>query len=483
MSDGAKLSADCPEGQARLSAFYRGAPFVIVALGVALVGFGYWPGIMTDDARWQYQQVVDNAYEDWHPPFMAWLWRQLTFVHGGPAPMLVLQLLLYWTGFLLIASAAYRRSHRRLGIAVACAGFLPAPFALTGTVTKDALMAGLLLCATGLLLWRDLLRSAGDRAALAVGTILILLVASALRFNAFLACVPLAVAVLPPLFTRTKFRLLIAALVATAAFMTTGPVVTALVQAEDTDVQLSLMIFDLGGITEHTGVSQFPDMGVGNPTAVNHRCYDVTAWDSYSSWAKRPCPMGFDRFQSLIDDDDVDARALWLHAIAAHPVAYAEHRLAHFNQATYFLIPEGPTFTAWSQSVPNPWNFHVRPNAIISTVTAVADAAAHTPLSWPISWIGVSLAALILALAGDCHAELIAVAASAFFYGAGYLFFSVASGMRYHLWTISGAAVAALLIAGELWPRRRQLPRSAIAVAVILVILPALLAAAARVVL
>jgi hypothetical protein len=243
------------------------------------------------------------------------------------------------------------------------------------------------------------------------------------------------------------------------------------------------MIFDLGGITEHTGISQFPNMGVGNPVAVNHRCYDVTGWDSYSSWAKRPCPIGFDRFQSLIDDDDVDAKALWLHAIRTHPLAYAEHRLAHFNQSTYFLIREGPNFTAWSQSVPNPWNFRVAPNAIISTVTWIVNAAARTPLGWPIFWIGLSLAVLILASAGSASAEMIAIAASAFFYGAGYLIFSVASGMRYHFWTISGAAVATLLIAGELWPRRRQLPRAAVAVAALVAVLPTLLAAAARVVL
>jgi len=470
-------------GRSRLSGLYRPAPFVIAALGAALIGYGYWPGIMIDDARWQYQQVVDNAYEDWHPQLMAWLWRQLTFVHAGPAPMLLLQLLLYWVGFLLIASAVYRRGRPRLAIALVCVGFLPAPFALMGTVTKDALMAGCLLCATGLLLWKGLLTTAGARAALVVGTIVILLIASALRFNAFLACVPLAIAVLPPFFTRTKLRLLIATLVVTAAFILTGPTVTALVQAEDTDVQLSLMIFDLGGITEHTGVSQFPDMGVANPVAVNHRCYDVTAWDSYSSWAKQPCPIGFDRFQSLIDDDDVDARSLWLHAIAAHPVAYAEHRLAHFNQATYFLIPSGPAFTAWSQSVPNPWNFHVRPNGIISMVTAVVYAAAHTPLGWPIFWIGLSFAALLLAIAADCGPELIAIAASPFLYGMGYLIFSVASGMRYHLWTISGAAIATLLVAGDLWSKRHRLPQGAVAAAGIVAVVPSLLAAGARLVL
>src|SRR6185369_2134282 len=126
--------------------------FVILALGFAVVAYAYWPGVMIDDARWQYQQAVDNAYEDWHPPLMAWIWRRMAFVVPGPAPMLLLQLLLYWVGIGLVAWWAYRRGERGLAIAIACAGWLPAPLALSGVVLKDVLMAGFLLCAAGMLL-------------------------------------------------------------------------------------------------------------------------------------------------------------------------------------------------------------------------------------------------------------------------------------------------------------------------------------------
>lgn len=459
---------------------YLLAILLLAAIGLGLILYNYWPGIMIDDARWQYQQVVDNAYEDWHPPLMAWIWRRLTFIEPGPAPMLVLQLALYWIGFALIGCSAWRRGHPRLGIALICAGFIPAPFALTGTVAKDQLMGAVLLCAVGLLLWRELVRPKPLRIALIVGALLALLVASALRLNALFACLPLALAALPRAFTQTKVRALATTLVATALFLGSGPAVAALLQAEQTDVQLSLMIFDLGGITEHTGESQFPDMGVANPVAANHRCYDPIQWDSYSDWAKRPCPVGFDRFQALIDDDDVDARALWLHAIASHPVAYAEHRLAHFNQSTFFLVPEGPDFTAWSQSVPNPWNFHISENGVVTTITAIVNAAAWTPLGWPIFWIAVALAALFVAVASRLQGALVAIAASSFLYGAGYLLVGVATGMRYHFWTISGAAVAALLVGGELWPRRSKVPRAVLAIAAVIVIVPTLLASGAR---
>lgn len=452
----------------------------IIILGFGLIVHGYWPGIMIDDARWQYQQAVDNAYEDWHPPLMAWVWRRLMMIQPGPAPMFLLQLTLYWFGIALIALWAYRSGRPVLGAVLACIGWVPAPFALTGTITKDCLMAGLLGCASGLLLWRELVERRVLWAAISTAVMILLLLAAALRFNAFLACVPLALAAVPRSLTRTKLRFATVALGSALMFLAAGPIVSRLVQAEDMDVQLSLIIFDLGGITEHSGVSAFPNLGVANPVQVNRRCYDPQQWDGYSSWAKRPCPLGFDRVQSLVDNDDFDPKSAWLHAVLAHPVAYAEHRLAHFNVSTWFLVGEGPDFTAWSQSVPNPWGYQVRPNGALEAVTALADAASETPIGWPIFWISVSLAAFVIAASARLIPAIIAIAASAWLYGTGYLIFGVATGMRYHFWTITAAALAAVLVAGECWTRRTLVSRSALGAGSAIVAVPTLLAIIAR---
>jgi hypothetical protein len=453
----------------------------IVSAGAALVFIAYWPGIMIDDARWQYQQVVDNAYEDWHPPLMAWIWRQLTAIAAGPAPMLVLQVLLYWTGFALIATSALKRGARSLALALALLGFLPATLALSGTVTKDALMDGILLAASGMILWRPLVQNSGARIACLLGAIALLFVAAALRFNAFFACVPLALAALPRSFTSNVPRFILSTIIASAAFVMTGPAISALLQAEKTDVELSLIIFDLGGITEHSGVSQFPDMHVRNPVAVNHGCYDPYGWDSYSSWAKKSCPLGFDPLQALIDDDDFDARSWWVHSIASHPIAYLQHRFTHFNLSSWFLVSSGPAFTSWSQSVPNPWGFRVVDNALLTFITKLTNDAAMTPIGWPIFWISLSLAALLAGLMARAPGEPIAIAASAFLYGAGYLIVGVATGIRYYIWTFDGAAIAALLIGYELWLRRSQLRRKVILIPAAIGLVPTLAAIASRI--
>ena len=454
--------------------------FAIIAIGLVVVARGYWPGIMIDDARWQYQQAVDNAFEDWHPPLMAWIWRRLMFLEPGPAPMFLLQLSLYWTGIALVALWAYRRDPR-LGVAVACVGWLPAPLALTGTVTKDCLMAGALVCATGLILWSRDSATRWRRAALSVAALAALTFAAALRFNAFLACVPLALAAVPRSFTRTAFRTILTALAATAVFMGVGPAISALVQAEDTNVNLSLIIFDLGGITKRSGVSVFPDMGVRDPVAANRACYDPQQWDGYSDWAEKPCPLGFDHVQSLVDDDDLHPVSFWLHAILNHPVAYAEHRLDHFNQSTSFMVGEGPDFTAWTASVPNPWNYQVRMNPILETVGRYADAAARTPLGWPCFWIAACVAAFVAAVMAGLDWQFLAIAASAPLYGFGYLLFGVATGMRYHFWTITGAAIAAVLVGGELLRSDAPVRSKSLKVATAVVAVPTLLAIACRV--
>ena len=460
--------------------FYLAAALILCALGMAAIVSAYWPGVMIDDGRWQYQQSVDNAFEDWHPPLMAWIWRQFMFLLPGPGPMLILQLLLYWGGIALISSALYRRGSPRSALAAACAGWIPAPFALEGSVTKDWLMAGALIMGVGLSLWSSTADTRGGSLAFAAAAILALFFAAALRVNAFLACVPLLLAVLPRAFTSTPSRAALAAVASAAIFFVTPAAIAAALQAEDTDEQLSLIIFDLGGMTEHSGVNQFPDLHVANPVAVNHRCYDPYQWDSYSTWAKRPCPLGFERFQALVDEGDIDPRSIWLHAIVSHPLAYAEHRLAYYNLSTWFLVPDSPKHTAWTHSFDNPWGFRVRQNAILQRIDATANAAAMTPLGWPVFWIAMSLGVLILCLSARLSAIASSVAASAFLYGAGYVLVGVATGMRYYVWTIIGAALAAVLAGTELRRTRDRTNRFAISAAAAIVAIPTAMAAVAR---
>jgi hypothetical protein len=71
---------------------------LLIATGTIAQLAAFWPGIMTWDAIRQYGQAVSGHYDDWHPPAMNWLWHLLRRVAAGPAPMLVVQAILYWAG-------------------------------------------------------------------------------------------------------------------------------------------------------------------------------------------------------------------------------------------------------------------------------------------------------------------------------------------------------------------------------------------------
>ncbi len=417
----------------------------IVALSAVLIvaavvqGLAYWPGIMTWDAINQYGQAVQGEFDDWHPPVMAWIWRQFIAIKPGPALMYLLQLGLYWLGYGLIAGGALRRGMRKAAIVAVLCAIMPFPLVLMGSVLKDCLMQGALLTALGLFVW-----SGPERGwAVRVPGLLLLVFAGLLRFNAFLATLPLVVAFLPIAFRRTPLRMAGSAVVALAVLVSAMPVANKLIGAEKSDVELSLVIFDLAGITVHTGVDMFPPLGVANPVAVTRRCYKPDKWDYFSSWAPIPCPITFDHIDPVMDKMGAKPYPTLIKAILAHPIAYAEHRLAHFNINSRFLVHTEIQGPVPEKPVENQWHFDVPPNPAFTGMIHLAEWSTHSPLGWPIWWM--ALAAGLLAIGWTMpSAWLIApLSMSALFYGLGYLPFSVSSELRYNLWTITGTGIAA----------------------------------------
>ncbi|WP_174279616.1 hypothetical protein [Sphingomonas bacterium] len=317
--------------------------------------------------------------------------------------------------------------------------------ALTGMILKDCLMTGALLVATGLLACHGGVPSR----VLAAG---MLVFAATLRFNAFTACLPLLMSLLPRHWWSSWPRLLGTGLIATMALMAAMPVANRLIGAKPSRVELSLVIFDLGGITEHAGVSVFPEeLEVSDPVRVNYRCYRPNKWDSYSDWVDPECPLGFTAWNENVDPLRIRPYPFLARAVLAHPIAYAAHRLHHFAINTRLLpLSDEIERPVPNKAAPNPWGFHVTPNPVMRTLDALAIGTAHTPLGWPIVFIGLALGVLVASW-GLPGARLIApVALSSLFYGSGYLVLSVAAELRYHLWTELAALIATALLVDEL---------------------------------
>ncbi len=420
----------------------------LVASGITALA--YRPGLMTWDAVRQYDQALSGRFDDWHPPAMEWLWRQFVPLLAGPGPMLALQLCLFWGGVALLATWALRRDRIGLAAAIVACGALPLPMALMGAVLKDCLMAGALLAASGLLVWRG--EASAPRAAMlgAIGGTLVL-AAATLRFNAFLAGLPLMVAVLPRWTRRTPLRFAATSAFAAIALLAAMPVANRLVGARPSGVELSLVIFDLGGITQFSGVNAFPPLAdVPDPVATSRRCYMPVRWDSYAWWVEEPCAIGFANVGAALKAQGIGPYAFLAHAIAAHPIAYARHRIAHFNINTRFLVPDDIERAVQVESAPNRWGYAVTPNPVLSTIDAAALVMARTPLGWPIVWITLAIGILGVSSHLPSCRIVIPLASSAVMYGMGYAVFSVASEFRYNLWTMMASALAMAITASDL---------------------------------
>lgn len=435
------------------SRVWRGLPWLVLLLALA-GSLAYWPGLVTWDSLRQYDQALSGQFDDWHPPVMEWLWRQMLPLAHSPAPMLLLQLGLYGCGSAMLIHVMQRQRRYRTALAVACCTLQPIVIALMATIIKDSLMTGALLCAVGLVAVAEQARSSRAAVGIRLLAFVFCLFAATLRFNAFLAIAPLALWALPPC-ARTDWRkILLSGMAVTALMVAAMPAANALIGAERSDVQLSLVIFDLAGITEHSGVNVFPPLGIADTVEVNHRCYSPVKWDSYSWWVDDLCPINFELIRRYVHEHHVNPIGLWLSAIARHPLAYIAHRTSHWNINSRFLVAEEVERPVQVEAPPNEWHFAVTPTVGVKLVDTLALASAHSPLGWPWFWMTVMAAQLWFRRRHTCDLATI-LAISALFYGLGYAVFSVASELRYYHLTICAGALALTL---NVFDRQRFVP-------------------------
>ncbi|WP_242183402.1 hypothetical protein [Sphingomonas sp. CARO-RG-8B-R24-01] len=455
---------------------------LLMILGLAIEIAAFWPGIMTWDAIRQYGQAVTGRYDDWHPPAMNWLWRQLRFFAAGPAPMLILQSLLYWGGSLLLVLATMRRGRRGAAATILLLTLSPIAIVLVATILKDSLFAGALLMAAGLLAVSSVNSGVGSergsapraepRAELAarwlrVVAAMLLVAAATLRFNAVPACLPLLVALAPAAWRRTLPRLAATSVLAAVPLVLALPLANAALRAERSGVELSLVIYDLGGIGRFSHADVFPPTGAPNPVAINRDCYSPISWDRYAWWGEAPCAIGFATLRAPLMQGH-GPYGWWAAALAQHPVAYGLHRLTHFDRNVRFWVRDSDLPGLSLASDPNRWGYMVEPNGVQATIATLATASLATPLGWPACWIALAFGLVVLrpslGTGGDrtTGAPMLApaLAWSALLYALSYLPLSVASEVRYHFWTMAATGIAAALLLGqrETWavPRWRR---------------------------
>jgi hypothetical protein len=434
------------------SSWGRGA---IVAI-IAFVSFAiYFPGGLPPDAAAQLAQAETGHLTDVHPPIMAALWRILLNVAPGPAPMLAMQVGLYWTGvWSLWDSVASEPKWRGLLPVIAAAH--PLALVLLGAVLKDCALATALIAGFGFLFRRRKLHRRGS----ALETVIVALLfayAGLVRWNGIFALPPLIFYWIAPNAVRPT-RLIAGSVVLLALFAMLSTFVNHhLLRAAPTRVEASLQLFDMAGIEYHSG-----DRLLG----LRPGCYTPFFWDTLN-FAR--CGHLFERVTGASDFGEADASpgsltGPWLRAIAAHPLAYAEHRLSYFNDSLYFLVPPA----VLCRSVPDYPSCNRPPAGM-----ALGDFIKKNLLYWPCVWLA---AAAWLLLRTDAEPGVRALAWSGVWYALGYRIVGVATDWRYHFWTLLAISMAMALHVAQRGLGRRELREFA------LFVLPVVVAAyAARI--
>jgi hypothetical protein len=320
-------------------------------------------------------------------------------------------------------------------------------------VLKDAQMLGALICAVGIVAQHRL----ADRRIPAIATTLVVLLlgyATLVRVNAFIATVPLAVLLLPT--RRTPTLTAAIAVGAGAAILGLSPIVNhRLLGAEPSDVAKALPIFDLAAISVGAPAAPSPFTPAERREIAARQCVKAFFWD----------PLGDPTGCSTATERLMDVPAGKLNSDMAieavrHPVAYALHRLAHWNSTERWLVGPGlPDAAPPVEAEPNDLGLVSPSSPIAAAWQDVAAAEAATPLGWPIVWTAIAAFAVLAARRRRCEAAgslALALLVSALALELSFLAISIASDLRYHLWPMAASALALVLLSNNLRLKRRE---------------------------
>jgi hypothetical protein len=435
------------------------AAAVLLVLSLGL----FWPGIVLYDAVEQYRQALSGAYDDWHPPIMAWLWARLRLFGPGAGAMLAVQMTGYWLGLGLLAQALGGRR----ALAILAIGACPALLGWQGAVLKDGQMVGALALAVGLVgFWRLRGRRVHWPALLLVAVLFAY--ASLVRANAVFSTAPLVALLLPASVSRAA-KAALAAVGVLAVILGSPAINLGLLHARDSGVRAVPPLYDLAAIAVRTGDGASLGLGAPEIAALRaRRCVRPVFWDPLGE-----VPACERAVQALTRRPVGQLYLALAGAVLRHPIAYLDWRLAHLNSTGRWLVAVNwPGGRPPSRTERNALGLTDPKNPAAATAWQVlAGVVAETPLGWPIVWTALGLWGLWAAIARppDAARDLaLALLGSALGQEASFAAVSISSDLRYHLWAMLAVAVAWVLLARRSAPPRGWRPALAVLAVLIL---------------
>ncbi len=421
----------------------RAAIALIAFAGFAFTLWLFYPGILTFDARYVYEDMQKHYYGDWQSPAMLALWDLIDPIAPGTGSILLLTAALYWFAFALIACVVARRSPW-LAIMLPLFGFSPPAFVLLGVIWRDILFGISWLLAAGLVF-----AVAHNRCMVRVPLQIVALVlfgfSFLLRPNA-LAAAPIlgAYSIWPAHFNFRRMALVYVPFVV-ALFALVQVVYYGIFQAERQNPLHSIMVFDLGGISHFSGENVFPgDWTPEQQKLIVSGCYKPIAWDIY--WTQEPCLFVMGRLEGEKLFGTPAVSSAWLRAVTRHPLAYLEHR---FSVEWQFLA--GKNLGLWTRDLEDADKIIFADKPHLMTLKTVNDALNNTPLFRAGTWLLLNLilcAVVWRRRETSPGAFVLGVCGSGAVYMLSFLAVGVSTDLRYAYWAVL-AALAGTVVAAQ----------------------------------
>jgi hypothetical protein len=431
----------------------RVPPAVILLLGLGAFLLFAAPGLLSIDSVDQLSEARAGFYTDAHPPAMGALWSVLDAMVPGALLMLLLQSVAFLAGAYLVLARALSR--RKAAFAASLVLIFPPVAMPMAFIWKDSLMAGMLLLGTGLVLSPD--------RRVRVASLACFVLATAVKYNAFAATLPLIVLLFEWREDESAIRrYAIASVVWLAVTLGALGINRMLTDQPMHFWHSSLAVTDIVGVInyEDTMSDAQLDRDLADTRVRIKRDIQAHAREVYETGAALKIVLGKRRFWDLpargtvpAPEEQRDAIAsAWWRMVTEHPSAYLRHRLH------YFAAVLGITF-----------RFDEQPDQAMRSMLASVGAPTtrsgiqqrwwqfdewyweHTPLFWP--WIYV-LAALVLLPLARRDRDARALLVSGLVIEATLFFLAPSADYRYSHWTIVAAIVCAILVHGRRTSRR-----------------------------
>lgn len=424
--------------------------FLVFSTAVAGTILLFYPGCITGDSMYQWQQSKSGHLDDFHPPMMSFIWIILNRLPLKTIPefsnMFVFTTVIYWLAIALI-SRYFSNSRKRFFACFIVLGFSPPAFGIVSQIIKDGFCAIMLYLTFALALAS---RHYGYRKSisllLSLLSLITLLVSIGLRFNAVFAAFPISFICVYGLidsipnpkiqdfFKRSSRRIIASIFIFSLLVFSVLTFNKQVVESHRYPEQI-VTLYDVVGISvrsKHNYLPSFYETGQNETSIENLKTlYGFSVSSIW--WYEGGIKLRFVENESERDE----LRKSWYHAIKSEFPSYLSHRINAFSNLMLHNIDYNHPFQCMKGGGDTSSSIPILYESLKSTFIFQG-------------WFYVtSIILFLIAIASYQELfswELILLGASGLMYGCAYFFIAVDPHLRYLYWDIFVFSVMGLRV-------------------------------------